>query len=539
MAHKDRHHDLFADNLHEVLAASANGALKGTSQWSTPVAVGSRLATPLGRHRPILCDLNCGPGALLQGAANETTETVLGLDISAAARPLRVRGSPGSFVAADLAVAYPLLVEAGFRAQCFVLNPPWDLHWHYPRFQAADAALHPGGLLPDRRDPRLAEGLVDSAVATWLVALDRSAPDGEGLLLLPARTFERLVAAPGAPFHDLLAHVWATLEFDHWLPPRPGHPAQRVICVWWQRRRTLSGAAGPTWVRSIGRFHPAAPIPDRYTSLLGTPLRDARLGTSAWRAVAEECARRREQRPEWNIWLSAGGHLQTHLTSFQRASIHIPKEEASALQTLHGRRPVDLVLRRAEREVLQAAVRNQRWAVAPAVAESVAAAVQRYHRERAPIIALPPTQRLGFLDEHDQLTCRETLTIPGPGGGWPITLYREGVSYRLTSATTPVLRRSARVNSAGEDEPVELAGSELVLRVTDELGRPVPFLDPRVLHPSVQLPKVEDRDIALDLHVLLAHFHIPEVPDLAAVQPEAAAHYRERLSMLETSLRNL
>lgn len=532
----DRHSSLFSDNLQDVLDASANGVRKGTSHWSTPPELGARLAEGLGPHRPVITDLTCGQGHLLRATMNGTTKHLLGLDITACRRPSLPDSVQWSFIHSDLGRAYPLLLDTGWTGELFVLNPPWDLHWPKAAFLRPDAAQDDGAREHNSRlagvDPRIGQSHIDSAIATWLVALDRCASGGEGFILMNAATLQRLVLDEDAPFACLAQHIWAIAEFPHWIPQRDGRAPLRVACAWWKASAGWGSEGNERHFRysSIDRIR----TPDRYSCLMGTPRR-LMDSSPKWRAVAHESERLISNTHDWNIWLDREGAIRCHLSVYDRASQRVPKEAAEALHHLNGRRPADLVLRRHERDALQDAVCGTLWRVAPAVSAAVNAAIAEYHRDRAPIISLPRTQRLGFLDEFDSIRCTANLNVSLPDGS-SHTAYCAGRSYRLGSSTTKVVRRSTRTNSAGEAEPVELVGSELVIRIRDDAGHNRPFLDPRVLHPSVTLPEVEDRPDAMSLEVLLGHFEIPDVPDIATTQPEEAQAAAARLHELERAL---
>ena len=125
----------------EVLDSASNAAQKGLSQFFTPPPLASRLADALPDHRPVLVDLNCGQGDLLQASARAaTTKWLLGSDIHNARKVggAEARGHNAliNFTQLDLTMLYPLLVELDWTADCFVLNPPWRLFWHRARLAA-------------------------------------------------------------------------------------------------------------------------------------------------------------------------------------------------------------------------------------------------------------------------------------------------------------------------------------------------------------------------------------------------------------------
>lgn len=521
----DRRSALFGDNLQSLLDSASNATTKGAAQWSTPAELAARLATFFGARRPVICDLTCGPGSLLYGCAGPETEYLLGLDLDA--RSLRKpKDAPGiTRIVAPLLDAYPLLVEVAFQAELFALNPPWDLHWPKQALLRTDAG--PAAAEHNSRvrqlDPRQGPGEIDSAIATWLVALDRAAEDGEGFTLFHAPTFQRLVQDPGAPWSGLFPHVTGLLEFDHW-----DNPAHRVLCVWWSKDRRLPGAVCRTRLRArAGCPHGELPIPSRLdvSALSGSVWRYRDMGVPEWEAVRAELAARQDTRPRWNLWLERDGTIGTHLSLFETHSTRIPKEEAATLHSLRGRTPMDLVLRRQEREALRRTVNGALWRSSPELQRAVDEALSQYEVGRAPLIPLPPVQRLGFLDEHNSLSCMADL--PGT--------FVAGRHYQLESSTVRARRRGYRVNSEGEEEPVEYTGSELVLTLHSESG-PIPYVDPRLMASNVELLDFKESNKLRSLTELLDHFEIPEVPDLATLNPALAKAAADSVRQLEDLL---
>lgn len=516
MSHADRRHLLAPENLQELLDSARNAGTKGPAQWSTPTPIGRRLAEALPPRRPVLTDLTCGPGDLLLASANPTTELLLGLDLDK-----RSRRIPEAYslhrITGDLTKVFSHLVAVDFRAECYVLNPPWDLHWEKARLR------HPRApeLAPwlDLNDPRLGPDHLDSTVATWLLALDRAAgEDTEGLLIANRDTFHRLVADAGqAPYRRLLERAWAILEFPHW-------SARGLSCVavYWR----AGHRDGPRWWQQAAGPDPATwPLPDRALLADPRPWYVRRQGEPEWVAVAQEVAEQANHRPRWNLWLDHQGQIATYLSTYQALSEAVPKELAKRLHGLHGHTPLDLVQRRADRDALREAA--TRWAVAPWLEAAIRAALADYESERAPLIPLPEVQRLGFLDEHETLPCRQALAGH----------FQAGTRYRLESATVAVRRAGVRINAEGEEEAVEYSGAEMVLTLHGEAG-PVRFVDARLLSPEVT-PQDLDLTGARPLHELLAHFEIPEVPDLARLRPADLAHYQKTLTLLEEILTTL
>ena len=530
--------------LQPMLESAANATEKGQAQFFTPLNLARTLAGALPRCRPAIVDLNCGAGHLLQAAALPDTELLLGNDIDSA-RP-KIDGlenpRPVSRLTSDLTRLYPLLTEINFTADLFVLNPPWRLWWYrdrlhdlaqsgLPAVRDAFAAMEPGA-------PRknTVAGTIDSTIATLLIALDRCSYLGEGLLLANNATLERLIFAPNAPHAAIAKHIWAHLVI-------PGNP--------------LSGSATGNWADGDGDFktgvlffaanHETGPkkyvwrnihdsrLPDRVFRL-GAELshRDWAQKTikDGWLAVKERLAELAGQTPPFHLWLDSSGRIQCHLSRFESQSVKLNKQEAERLFRLQGKVPMKLVLQRVQREDLLQVAQRGGWRVAPELAAAVSRAVADYHCARAPLYPLPKIQRLGYLDEQDDILCCQSLGEH----------FLAGRRYFLRSTTVATKRSGSKVNNLGLLDDVEWNGQELAFFITDESDVERCFMEGRLREENVKLNLIrpgakgrKERDLqaecAIDftLQELAEHFVIPEVPDVATQLPQQYAAHRQTM----------
>jgi hypothetical protein len=258
-----------------------------------------------------------------------------------------------------------------------------------------------------------------------------------------------------------------------------------------------------------------------------------------------------------------GGFICTHLNLYDEKAQRLDKATIARLHALNGKRPMDLVLMRAERDDLlwacglresskfQVPSSKSPFKVAPALIEAVQQAITDYHAARAPLYPLPKIQRLGYLDEEDSIRCVEDFSgVPSSEFQVPssrnspthnshptqlpnsqLITFRRGRSYPLKSETVTVTWRESKPNLSGEEEELELTGQELVLSVQDDHGQWHAFADARHLG---QLSTQATRNSQLPrwhpLPLLVAHFEIPDVPDVATVRP---AEYQRHLRTLQ------
>lgn len=573
--------------LQQMLESSPNAAEKGQSQFFTPHETGRVLAEALPRDRPAIVDLNCGAGWLLQASANESTEVLLGSDIDPckggrADVPVRLpdkkalpQQCPTNRITHDLTRLYPRLVEVEWTADLFVLNPPWRLWWYRDRLKdlansevdavrEAFANMEEGAYKKDTVD-----GTIDSTMATLMMALDRCSYLGEGLLIANNATLERLIFTPGAPHAPLAKHIWAHVVI-------PGNPMTGIEDCLWEKETEFK-----TGVIYFARAHEQGPqkylwpeLPSRALRM-GSVMRHVGMATKntqvVWDAVKDQLAIEAGKAPvhPYNLWLSVSGRIRTNLSMFEERSVKVNKKEAERLFGLEGQTPMELVLQRARRDELMHVIERGGWKVEPQLVAAVKAAVAAYHAARAPLYPLPDIQRLGYLDEQDWIECRKDLMgVPPSKDGAddedtkkktklaaPTLIFRAGQRYSIRTQTVSVERKSKKFNPlSSEFEDLAHSGQELAIYISDGRRPATPpgkdeedtlnefvFMDAKIAADKATKVAVGKRQrrgytypgdavtIDFTLQQLAEHFIIPDVPDVAAANPDG---YRKNLDTL-------
>jgi hypothetical protein len=239
----------------------------------------------------------------------------------------------------------------------------------------------------------------------------------------------------------------------------------------------------------------------------------------------------------WNLWLQHG-IIRTALSLFEKHSKKINKKEVERLYALTGKSPMELVLQRNSREELLRVAEKSGWRVQPELLSAVRQAIADYHAARAPLYPLPEIQRLGYLDEEDSIECKADLLDKHKR-----LVFKAGNRYPLRTQTVPITRTVVRPNSfTGEDEDLEYSGQELAFFFEDMHGNEQCFMDARLRDdPDIEVPNCKaikdnrNRGDAVDftLQELVAHFVIPDVPDVATVNPQGYQNFVELLGELE------
>jgi hypothetical protein len=570
----------------QMLECAANAAHVGQSQFFTPVEFGRHCATALPRLRPVLVDPNCGAGHLLQASAPNSSSRLLGADIDPCdwitpKSPASLR-APLAAIAADrltscLTRLLPVLTEVGFSADCFVLNPPWRLYLHRHLLgdlehseqlavRAAFAGVEEGA----------PSGTIDSTIAMLCLALHLCSDAGEGFLIANNNTLQRLIFYPGAPHRALREHIWLRLAV-------PGNPMTGLSYANFQRpdESGLAGSSSSSSPASEGDFHTGiiyfaratGPVPgdgltfksleEFYARDLQT-LRTGRGGVEVrnewntqkdtvdlWTVARNHLAELNGRKPRvpYNLWLDkTTGQIHTDLSKFDQVSRKIQKRNLKALFELNGRSPMELVLQRASREQLLELAERAGWRVHPDLLAAVHAAIADYHGQRAPLYPLNETQRLGYLDEESLIVCQHDLAA----------VFKAGLKYPLRSQSVKVTRKVKKPNSfTGQEDELEYTGQELAFFIdrtavagpedlaTYKPDREYTFMDGKLRDGKTQVDDARrtaqrgrghpapDEPIDFTLEQLCRHFVIPEVPDVASVDPQGYQHNLDLLAELE------
>lgn len=524
-----------------LFESAANAADKGQSQWFTPLEWAKILALPLARYRSAVADLTCGNGQLLAGASKRAE--LLGCDIEK---------TTDGIVHADVTKFHALLRAVNWKCDLFVLNPPWDLHW-YKSSRTATIGT-PAGLaalaesqLPavcaafDAYDPRLGRDTIDSTIATLCIALDCCSEFGEGFLIANEATLKRLIFSPAAPYRVLAQHIWAHLTIQGNICQAKGRTDFVTAVIYFAR-----APQSRPFKDHCSTFESAKATCEQLKSRRmefrkgpeATSYMHTKNCAELWQAAADEYKARTSPLPHYNIWLDENGIIRTFLSLFDEHSGRVSKDEAAELYALNGRKPIQLVVQRSQRKALEAAVNGTLWRVDPKLQEAVKAAVAEYNAVRAPLYPLSKIQRLGYLDEQDEIQCTKNLSKNG------FTLFESGKSYPLRSITVAVKRHGEKVNLEGEMDAVEWNGQELAFFITDGYGVEQCFMEARLrdngieinLLPANHTGKWSKKDLGqpcpinFTLQQLVTHFHIPDVPDVATLDPR---RYQRNLAALD------
>jgi len=487
---KPRGQSLSSDNLQAVLESSKTALQKGTQQFLTPPEYASALCLPLPVYRSVILDLHCGSGALLRGAANHTTKTVLGFDIDPRCTTPNIEGVGKERGVGDVTKLYPLLMNTKTKFDIITVNPPFSLKWDV-------------------------EGLgknLDSTLATFEMICNLLSPAGDALMICNASTAERLLKQ-----HTYSEKIWLWVTLPSFF--KNVDPTMRVAALYINNMhdegpKTIEITSGLDSLESIRsiltdcrQFQPL--------SSSGGGYHISSLSKRGFLACCHEIARTESDKAgaghDYNIWLDSHGKIKVYLTGFQELSTTVPRDLAERLFSLQGRHPLELVVQASTRDALREAVTGSIWRVHPSVVASVELALSDYNDVRAPFVKLNEVQRLGYLDEERYIVCRNSMGEH----------FKAGCTYELNTRTVRAKKIEYRKRHGRPDEEVLVTGHCLVVDVTSG----------DVTESFTANPDFHDFP-SRQLQSLVWHFSIPEVHDVAVADPERFEDMKMRLRAL-------
>ena len=243
--------------IQTLFDSAANTANKGQAQWFTPVEWARILSLPLNDYRPVIADLTCGNGQLLAGASAghqsewwPSARTGLGCDLEIPSPMPHILST--NFVTADVTRFHPLLCAVDWKCDCFVLNPPWDLHWYRePLAKLAESECPAVREAFAAHDGRTSQDTIDSTIATLCLALDRSSSFGEGFLIGNESTLQRLLFARDAPHAALVEHIWAHIAIEgNICSHKVGQSDFHTRIIWFARGHARGSSFNQTLMRT-------------------------------------------------------------------------------------------------------------------------------------------------------------------------------------------------------------------------------------------------------------------------------------------------
>jgi hypothetical protein len=494
-----------------LTSPASNSHLKGLQQYFTPEPWARALAAALPSSRRSILDLHCGSGSLLRGSANLSTREIMALDLDPAAHPGKpklwepVTGTPPliSHFIGDVLDLFPLLLETQTRFDLITLNPPFSLNW-------------PLNLLHQTLAQGFTGKSIDSTHATLRMLPHLLTQNGEAILIANHSTLERLAADYPADFSS----AWLWIELPSFFPGVS--PDTRIGALY------LSGThnEGPARIAPLPSLTPGALAitldalrRKHFTAPCVTYPWDSTNSFRAFAACGDEMERRRDPHASRaNITLDSDGRIRTWISPFQEKSTTIEPRLANFLQSLNRKHPLELSLQRGTRLALKEMLDSAQWTIDPRADNALREALASFDRDRAPLSPVSDVQRIGWIDDAEELLCIRDLDH-----------FRAGQKYKISTETVEWKKQEQRPRYHAGKRAVEnilVRGTDLRITLHHPTLNPVHF----IFNPD----RAGTLHTTHSLEDLAAHFALPEVPDITRIHPEKYAANLALLHDLET-----
>ena len=158
---------------------------------------------------------------------------------------------------------------------------------------------------------------------------------------------------------------------------------------------------------------------------------------------------------------------------------------------------------------------NGHWTISADAAAAIRSAMDEYHHTRTPLTPVSQLQRLGWLDENDQLLCTADFLF-----------FRAGQLYEVTSEVTKYSfshYKPRYKDGKKSEEQLLTRGNDLIFTIhhCEELKAQFTYKHKHIpgTYPMEDIEK---------------HFAIPDVPHIANIQTETYHANLRRLALLES-----
>ena len=195
-----------------------------------------------------------------------------------------------------------------------------------------------------------------------------------------------------------------------------------------------------------------------------------------------------------DFWLEAGGTIACRDAS-----------------PLHGKTPAEALQSKETRRLLRSIPAER---CSEDLRSVVANALLDYSVRTAPLLPLPESQCLGWLDEHSHLLCRLSMD----------SAFTRGSSYPIDYSEITARRTISKTTIQGTKAEVAITGSDLLVTIRDDQGRDHSFYNGG--NSGAADP------FAHSLEILIKHFHIPPVPDITQILPARFRKNKKALTNL-------
>ncbi len=487
----------------EDVLVSKNSKEKGLQQYYTPLKVGTWMRHVLGHKSGIVVDLTAGAGNLLMPwvSQQKVGDKSLGEDIMyALGVELDKENVPKStqfldVVNANLAEMYPLLLQVEFKADVFVLNPPFTLFWHVSE-------------LTNSEDKQ-----IESQLATVKMAIEMTKHKGHGAFLVSKSAWDKSLSQD----EDIRDVVHSVVEAKNLF-----HPYADVECVICFYVKTYK--RGHVTAFEDLSFDLNSPSIDTDLVALARAVKSERqyygMYADDWAgeeetkdhrdrfaaAVSEYRARKKKKQQASNIEYN-GGKISVYLSNYQRFTVlkEFNYAENALVEKMHGLAPSYFAFNSQDRKALFKMVDERKViTMSEGARQAINDAVVDAEFTLTPMYELKPQQRLGYLEDIQQIRCIKSGLRTNGGNRHS---FQRGTDYDVRVSSSTVESWYEKDTSSGQAKDMVKLAKAL----------------------NIDVGGVAFGESSDDITFLIDHFDIPDPKDVRHKKPKLYDRIRKRL----------
>jgi hypothetical protein len=355
---------------------------------------------------------------------------------------------------------------------------------------------------------------IDNGFAAWIAANRLLSPLGEGLLVLSETSIKLMEET------DWVERIWLRMSLG----------GNRTAVFFAADHRADSASPAP--LIPYTEYEADRAFQNREKLIRGVTVSQFDTDpSSAWcfNTVREEFRRRNCGTPSWNISLNLENQVLIEFNDFQVLSGQLPKGALAIRDEFRKRRLLDIALLADTRARFTHFTQEKTVQCHPQIIKDWKEAVRQAETLRNPLNRPTPGQRIAWLDETGYISC--TSDLVNEAG---VVCLKAGVNYPIDSKVFEGRKIERRNRPGYGPETVLILGQELMLLVHNhEVGAAYAFT-------QFEVPENQRREFTFvtgwfRLNHLISNFKLPDVPDIAAKDPELYNHYVQKLHELETA----
>ena len=487
----------------ENVFVSQNSHQKGLQQYYSPQKLAEFMARCMNIREGSIIDLTAGCGSLLEPFVSENSTTrTFGIELDKGNIPKAT--DKMRIVNANLPELYPYLLKVEFQPTGMVLNPPFSLFWDSPELTGSE----------DKK--------IESQEATIRMGISLLATSGQGAFIVQKSSWDQKLS-----HNKVIAdHVYATVIVQNAFAPYSA--VECVVCFFTKQEVRYKDKRVDFPVVDMNEHDVDIKFAVAQRDVFNWRQRYGLYPTTfeheetiqenekRFRAAYAEYKERKSKKSAYNIDF-VSGRLKVHLSNYIQYILQneYTYREKAILEKMHGLAPSYFAFNTQDRRDLFKMVKGKTLVtMSPAAMEEIEKAVIDAEFILAPMYALKPQQRLGYLENIDKIKCvRSFLYRKGS--------YGEAFEFKKNEEYDVSVR--SQTFQAHYDKERGAAGTKTEMI---KVGKAL----------SIDIGGCNFTESAEDIGRIIDHFEVPDPMDVRTKKPALYDRLRARIESDEFKL---